>query len=64
MFSSAVRHFNDRLRRQRNSQTVGSATQNGQTGGRRVFRPGRLGKATAQSAADGKRFLVSRAPHA
>jgi len=48
-----VRHSDDRLRRERYSETVGSATQNGQARGRRIFRPGRFGKVTTQPATNG-----------
>lgn len=58
-----MRYPDDRLRRERNSETLGSATQNGQTGGRRVFRPRRFGKVATQSTTDGKRHNLVVARH-
>lgn len=58
LFFSVVWYFDDCLRRECNRETLGSATQNGQTRGRRVFRPGRFGKTSTQSAANGKTLLM------
>lgn len=47
-----MRYDDDGVRRVRHREALGGAAQGRQAGGRRVLRPGRLGEAAAQPAAD------------